>query len=348
MNNITDFKTEFLVVGASVAGSLLADKLANFGKTIFTDKYEPGTLMNCGGGMPIDVFSSMKIDIPYLPVEKAVMDLKNASYPFPLNYVIVNRSEFDNALFKKAKKAGADFLRLNYQSHDPNNNTAVFLDQKHKKVIIEYKKIILAYGFHPRREPFFGKKRKEPFGAAVVQIIDCPSPFNNDLYFQILTGSPGYTWVFPMLDNKINIGTGTLTTSDFSRKAFSDFKKQYGIAGKIIVKGGGVFPIKTPIIIQKGSVYLFGDAAGMINALNGEGIRHINTMAAKFATALAKGKNMNFFWWSSGTFYYLLTASSVFKVFRIIEKLTRIPLYKISCKYVAKLKKNIGVKSACK
>ena len=348
MNKDYDFQTKYLIVGASVAGSQLAAELASYGETLFTDKYIPGTLMNCGGGMPKYIFDALNIDIPFLPVSNAIMNLKNKAYDFPLNYVIINRSEFDNALYKKAKKAGANFKQLNYKSHNPKSKIAEFTDENHKKVTVKYEKLILSYGFHPRKEPFSGKKRKEPFGAAVVEILDCKSPFDNDLYFQILKGSPGYTWVFPMLDNKINIGTGTLADTKFSRKEFNDFKQEHKINGKLIVKGGGVFPIKTVKRVQKGSVYLFGDAACMINALNGEGIRHITIMAPKFAKALAENKNMNLFWLSSGTFYYLYTASSVFKVVRILEKITRIPIYKICSKNVAKLKKFIGVKNARK
>ena len=341
-NSVKEIQTDFLVVGASVAGSTIAKELAAYGKTIFTDRHLPGSVMNCGGGMPEKTFMSLGLDIPYLRIKKAEIDINSKSYPFPLNYVIVHRSEFDRALYERAEKAGAEFLKLNYRSHNPKECTALFLDENNKKVKISFKKLILAYGFHPRCEPFSGKKRKLTFGAAIVEIIDTKSPYADELFFTILKGSPGYTWLFPMPGGTINIGTGTMSTFEILREEYKNFKKKLGVDKKVIVKGGGVFPLFTRIIISKGPVVLFGDCAGMINALNGEGIQHICAAAKKLAPAIAGNKNVNLKWFFSKT-YILLSICGVFFTFmRFFEEYLKIPLYTWTSKLVTKIRRMKG------
>jgi len=336
------YNTQFLVIGASVAGATMAKELSKYGKTLFTDKYLPGTLMNCGGGMPEKTFMSLGLDIPFKRIKNADLKISSKPYPFPLNYVIVHRSEFDRALYERACDAGADFMKLNYKSHDARRRVAEFRDADHKIVEISYEKLILAYGFHPRREPFSGKRRNLPFGAAIVEIIDAKTPFENKLHFEILEESPGYSWIFPMPDGKINIGTGTLSTFEIGRNEFNELKKNLKVNKKIITKGGGVFPLFTPLIINKGGVCLFGDSAGMVNVLNGEGIQHISQMAKKIAFAIAKNKNVNLTWIFSSSFLYLKISGTVFSFLRFLEQVFRFPAYAWTCKLVTKIRRMIG------
>jgi len=322
---------DYLVIGGSVAGSELAAKLAKHGKTLFVDRYIPGTLMNCGGGMPKKVFHKFGVDISKLTIEKAVMKIGKRNYSFPCNYYVVNRSEFDNALYKKACDAGASFKKLNFVGYDVDANIAFFKDKK-KDVSIKYNKLILANGFHPGIEPFSRERVTEKRGSAVVEIIDQKTPYKDVFYFEIYQKTPGYSWLFPMPDGKINVGTGGFLKDFKFKNIFKDFKKLENISGKVMVKGGGVLPLKPVKKIEMGDVSLFGDSAGMVNALNGEGLMHIQKFSDKFVNALVSGKNLNSLWRRSSTYWYLWTASTVLKFFLFINKVFKIQLYSCCCK----------------
>lgn len=331
---------DFLIVGASAAGSLLAAKFAEHGKTVFVDKYLPGSLMNCGGGMPEKIFKAYDVDIPFKTIKRAVMMIHGRECEFPCNYVVVNRSEFDNALYRKACKAGAEFRKMNYTGNDSGRETARFKSEKKAIVEIKYRNLILAKGFHPQKDPFSGIGRVRPAGVARVEIVDCKTPFSDTFYFVI--SLLGYNWIFPMPDGKVNIGVGGFKELGFSSVLLPDFKTREKISGKIIKKGGGVMPLAPERKIQQRNTYLFGDSAGMINALSGEGLMHISNFSEKFVNAVVKGKNLNRIWSMSSTYWYLLCAAFVFKIIVFYDKIFKIHLYPSACRFVAWIRRCIG------
>lgn len=332
-------KVDYLIVGASVAGSVLAAKFAAKGTTLFVDKYMPGTLMNCGGGMPEKIFASFGVDIPSLSVKRAVMNIKGRECWFPCNYVVVNRSVLDHALYKKAQAAGAEFKKLNYVSHDPKAKTALFKENK-QELTIHYEKLVFAYGFHPGKEPFFGKKRNMRSGAARVEVLDTESPHPDQFYFYIYQQNlPGYHWIFPMPDGKVNIGSGGFKSAKVPLASIAELKNEANLDAEIYKKGGGVLPLAPAGRIQQGNVYCFGDAAGMVNALNGEGLMHIAEFSDTFVDGVSKNKKMNVVWRLSGTFWYLLCAAIVLKILIFLGSVSGIPFYPLSCRMVAFLRR---------
>ena len=333
---------DFLIVGASVAGSVLAAKFAKHGKVVFVDKYIPGTLMNCGGGMPEKVFKSFDVNIPCFPVKKAVMKIHGKEYGFPCNYVVVDRSELDKALYEKACKAGAEFIKMNFTGCDDAQQIANFRADR-KEVAVKYKTLILAHGFHPSRNPFTRGERKLSSGAARVEIVDCKSPYPDTFYFEVYGKEcPGYSWIFPMPDGKTNIGSGGFKGITIYPETLSNFKSTENISAGVLRKGGGVLPLKPAWKVQQGNICLFGDSAGMVNALNGEGLLHIDKFADKYVNAVLKGKNLNLFWKTSLTFWYLVAASFVLKFTIFSAKYFKIPLYPPACRLVAFTRRMLG------
>lgn len=348
-NMKSDVKNEvidYLVIGGSVAGSELAAKFAKHGNTLFVDRYIPGTLMNCGGGMPKKVFNKFGVDVPKLTIEKAVMKIGKRKHSFPCNYYVVNRSEFDNALYKKACDAGATFRKLNFVGYNAEDSVAFFKDKK-KDISIKYNKLILANGFHPGIEPFTRKRVKEKRGAAMVEIIDLKTPYKDVFYFEIYQKTAGYSWLFPMPDGKINVGTGGFFRDFKFKDIFKDFKELENISGEVVVKGGGVLPLKPVKKIEMGDVSLFGDSAGMVNALNGEGLMHIQKFSDKFVNALVSGKNLNSLWRRSSTYWYLRAASTVLNFFLFVDKVFKIQLYSNCCKLVIFVRNLLPARFRC-
>ncbi|MCF6177430.1 MAG: NAD(P)/FAD-dependent oxidoreductase [Victivallaceae bacterium] len=330
---MSDKTIDYLIIGGSVAGSVLAAKLAEHGTTLFVDRHKPGTLMNCGGGMPQKVFDAFAIDIPTLPISQGIMKIGDKEYSFPCHYLVVNRSEFDRALYQKACNAGAEFRQLSFLGYDAETKVADFSEHG-QTVTLKYHKLILANGFHPAKEPFSGAAKTADCGAARVEIIDTETSYKAAFYFEIYQKTPGYSWIFPMPDGRINIGTGGFRPDFDFKNIFEQFKITENITGKVEVKGGGVLPLKPAGIIQQGDVSLFGDSAGMITALNGEGLMHIERFSDKYVQDLVAGRNLNWLWWRSPTYWYLMMASICLKSFLLIDKIFKIQLYSYACRLV--------------
>lgn len=304
-NNIVLPESDFTVVGASFAGSLLASKLACHGKVLLVDKREPGVKLKCGGGVRAMEFESIGIDVPHVEVEKILMAEKNRTICFRTRYVVVDRREFDAAVFKKALGAGAVFQKAEYLSHEPAKNT-MKLKAGDETLDYGYNKLILAKGFHLEPGDRF-------YGASYVEIVESRSRYEDALYFNLLKGNVGYCWIFPLPGGRVNIGIGSLSGEPFSRDDFRRFKEEQGIDGKVICKGGGMIPLVPAATVMNGNVYQFGDSAGMVFSANGEGIRNIIKMSDLWADCIAKGKNLNIRWMTNRTFFRLLLSTMVVK-----------------------------------
>lgn len=119
---------------------------------------------------------------------------------------------------------------------------------------------------------------------------------------------PGYGWIFPLEDGRANVGLGILDTSsafgrtnydDVLRRWVADLDPRWGFvpdeaAGQI---RGAALPMgfnRTPLYAD--GLLLVGDAAGMVNPFNGEGIDYAleaaRVTAEVIAQALARGRTV--------------------------------------------------------
>ena len=330
-------KTKYLVVGASYAGSIIAAKLAKAGDTLLADKSQPGALMNCGGGIPEKTFKRLELNIPFAATDKITMNIKGLLRSFPARYVVVDRRDLNRGLCEKAVNAGAEFAKMRYCEHFPDKKIAIFASEQ-KSIEVEYEKLIFADGFHPARVRIPQRAEKKlPCGAAKVQIIEGETSYPDTLYFKITEDNPtGYSWVFPMPDKKLNIGAGGFHTGTVPDSLIDNLKTSEKLNGKIIIRGGGVLPV-TPILkVQSGDTYLFGNAAGMVYALNGEGLKHIYDTSDKWADAIISGSNLNRQWRFSLTYAKLKFAASALRFLQIGEKMMKKSLYPPACRAAAK------------
>jgi geranylgeranyl reductase family protein len=97
---------------------------------------------------------------------------------------------------------------------------------------------------------------------------------------------PGYGWIFPMGDGRINVGVGLLSTdkrwkgvnTSHLMDTFVDFApKSWGMSPETCLgpPTGGKLPMGLSVGPRAGgNVILAGDAAGTINPFNGEGIAY--------------------------------------------------------------------------
>nr|MBA2428078.1 NAD(P)/FAD-dependent oxidoreductase [Actinomycetota bacterium] len=130
-----------------------------------------------------------------------------------------------------------------------------------------------------------------PMGLAIRQYFRSPMQHSGwfEAYLEVRSGDkslPGYGWVFPVGDGTVNAGVGLLSTyggwrdvnlHDLQSNFISILPPEWEVtydtvvtkprAGRLFM-GGSVWPPHGPGFV------LTGDAAGMINPCNGEGIAY--------------------------------------------------------------------------
>ncbi|MCA1839760.1 MAG: geranylgeranyl reductase family protein [Actinobacteria bacterium] len=110
---------------------------------------------------------------------------------------------------------------------------------------------------------------------------------------------PGYGWIFPVGDGTVNIGVGLLTTfgrwrdvnlNQLQRWYIDLLPKSYGISHEDQTEPfkSGRLPMGLSVTKPYGDGYLLiGDAAGMVNPFNGEGIAYAMETGAIAASVVA-------------------------------------------------------------
>ena len=235
---------------------------------------------------------------------------------WPSHSVTATRSLLDQTLAEHAQKSGAVLWEstevigpvwvdetqqrvrgVRWQRKDPDGDV-VATGEVHAPVVIA------ADGVSSRFAVSLGLHRLEgrPMGVAVRAYYDSPRADMDmmegflDLYRgdQLL---PGYGWIFPLADGVVNVGWGLLNTSSHFRR--TNYRKtldewtlgmpaEWRISPETMVGKPRSAPLpmghnRKPMT-SKG-VLLIGDAAGMVNPFNGEGISYAIEAAAFAAEA---------------------------------------------------------------
>ena len=153
-----------------------------------------------------------------------------------------------------------------------------------------------------------GKREDRPMGVAVRRYYNSPRTHDDHLesHLELWDRSdpanpkllPGYGWIFGMGDGTVNVGLGILNTSDaFGKVDYADLLKQWlkntpeewqfrdefqtiPIRGAALPMGFNRQPHYTR------GLMLLGDAGGMVNPFNGEGIPYAMESGA-FAAEVA-------------------------------------------------------------
>jgi geranylgeranyl reductase family protein len=153
--------------------------------------------------------------------------------------------------------------------------------------------LIAADGASSRIGQALGHPRdpRRPIGVAIRQYFRTERDEEPwlDAYLELQSGEdllPGYGWVFPMGDGTVNVGGGLLNTSShFQRTNYKELLKRWApTAGRGwgFTLGDGIGKPRSHPLPMGGNrhpalargVMFVGDAAGMVNPFNGEGITY--------------------------------------------------------------------------
>lgn len=213
------------------------------------------------------------------------------------------RTGLDEALARHAAASGADLhehvmaLEVLSDEHDwVRGVRACRTDRRGRKTgetfDIEASAVIAADGVSSRTATGRGiaKRDDRPMGVAVRSYYASPRSDDGfieswiELADQTGTVMPGYGWLFPMGDGTLNVGLGMLDTSpQFGKVAYKQVLEswltamgdEWGIDAQapLVPVKSAALPMafnRTPHH-EKG-LFLVGDAGGMVNPFNGEGI----------------------------------------------------------------------------
>src|SRR5258707_5289449 len=218
---------------------------------------------------------------------------------FPGYGVVRPRADFDEILARRAQAAGAKLLEEVSVSaavrDDAGHVVGVTAKEAKTGAVKAYRArtVVAADGNSSRLAVSLGlhKRDDRPLGVAVRTYYR--SPRHEDDYLEswldLWDGDkllPGYGWIFGMGDGTSNVGLGLLNTSkafgntdyrDLLKRWLKNMPDDWGFVEENRTEPvrGAALPMgfnRTPVYYQ--GLLLAGDAAGMVNPFNGEGIAY--------------------------------------------------------------------------
>lgn len=311
---------DVVIVGAGPAGSTAAHRLARAGIDVaLLDRATFPRDKSCGDGVglrALDVLERSGLGewakgflVPAIyrmsSPDEQVLDVR-----LPLEEAIFGRDIpryiLDARLVETAVLAGT-------QLHESTRVTDITMEQGSRVKVIagnevfEADLLILADGSHAPLTRQIGLARNEPDLYAIRQYFkgDRDDTRRIEIHFQrwIL---PGYSWIFPENDGRVNVGTGTfsyrLQREGVDLKQFLNrfLSEQHLSGGRLsdATPDGGIrgHPLRTELGRSRTHaerIMVVGDAAGLVNPMSGEGISsgmESGEMAARIALkSLAAG-----------------------------------------------------------
>lgn len=299
MNSLPD-KRDIIVIGAGPAGAATAIRAAGSGArvTVF-EKGSYGRDKVCGDGLTpraIGALNELKIELEDSHHIVGLRMIANKTrreldWPttsrFPNHGAVWPRRRLDAALMDAATEAGAELV-YNTEAlpivDDSGRVTGVEADGKRFTADL----VVLATGAPGAASRLLGADRvaDEPFGLAIRTYA--ASPRHADAHLEACltlkdhngTPIPGYGWMFPAGDGTVNIGVGALSTM----KGFKslNLNKLIDNYRTLVQDEWDLGPNlerprawRLPMSVQKrhGDGWVaIGDAAGLVNPMNGEGI----------------------------------------------------------------------------
>ena len=291
--------TDMVIIGAGPAGAGAAIRAARAGVNVVVfDKAPHGRDKVCGDGLtPRAIAALNELDIPLEDAHHIVglrmianSTVRELDWPdggrFPNHGAVWPRRRLDAALIDAASAAGADVRWETEALPIIENGKVVGVEAGGDRW--EAPLTVVAAGAPGKVAKMLGTDRveDEPFGLAIRAYVE--SPRHADYHLEACltlrdehgVAVPGYGWMFPAGDGTVNIGAGALSTmKGFKKLNLNRLLDDYR---EMVQESWGLGPFlerprawRLPMSAQRrhGDGWVaIGDAAGLINPMNGEGI----------------------------------------------------------------------------
>ena len=292
---------DVIVVGAGQAGAACALDLARAGLSVLLlDRREFPRFKACAGGVTTKALHRYRFSLA--PVIRQVeSDFRMSMYlkreatlraPAPICAMTV-RTELDDLCFRQAVAAGAQFRRIGPIRAVDESADAVALTLETGEVL-RARFLVGADGAHSQVRKLTGGFVPDRTAVAMEGMVQLPSGIAlPPMTFDFGVVGQGYGWLCPKGDH-VNVGIYTRRPEevDFSKDHLRDYVQQrLGVSGEAIEHLVG-FPIGTGgeyYQPRSARVFLVGDAAGMAEALLGEGIHNAVLTGQMAANAIILG-----------------------------------------------------------
>ncbi|MFH0867677.1 MAG: NAD(P)/FAD-dependent oxidoreductase [Candidatus Woesearchaeota archaeon] len=263
------------IVGGGVAGSYLAYLLAKKGKsvTIIEEHKKIGIPVQCSGIVTpsIEKFVRLPKNIVANRCSKVIAASKSNRIEAPAEEIVLWRDKFDEFMANKAADKGAKIL-ANHQFISLNGKNSLRIKDKKKNKIKEIRSniIIGADGASSSVAKAAGLNANTPYYIGMQAKVKLKTDSN---VFETHFGSdfPNFFgWVIPESEDTARLG---LATFHNAKDYFYRFLKKRTGKKEVLCWESGIIPIYNPKqTIQKGNIYLIGDAASQVKATTGGGI----------------------------------------------------------------------------
>ncbi len=290
---------DLIVIGGGPAGAAAAIRAARAGaKVVVFEKGKHGRDKICGDGLTpravaalddlkIDLVGEHRIDGLRMIAGKKTRELAWPSTGrFPAHGAVLPRRQLDQQLIDAAAEAGADVRFSTEALPVLNGSRVVGVETPSGKWTAPM--TILATGAPGAAARLIGAERveDETFGLAIRAYATSPRHLDRHLEACLSltdehgTPIPGYGWMFPAGDGTVNIGVGALSTmKGFKKLNLNTLIDSYA---RIVREPWGLGDFiekprawRLPMSVQRrhGDGWVaIGDAAGLVNPMNGEGI----------------------------------------------------------------------------
>ncbi len=291
---------DIAVIGGGPAGAATAIRAARQGaRVVVLEKGPYGRDKICGDGLtPRAVAALNELEIPLGGAHLidglrmiAGKQVRELHWPdtgrFPNHGAVWPRRRLDAALIDAAVDAGAD-VRFEVSAEPVLDRTGRATGVATRSGTIDADLVVAATGAPGSVARALGAQRdpNEPFGLAIRAYVE--SPRHADKYLEACltirddhgTWVPGYGWMFPCGDGTVNIGVGALSTmKGFKGLNLNRLLESYR---SLVADSWDVGPnlerprawrLPMSAVKRHGPGWVaIGDAAGLVNPMNGEGI----------------------------------------------------------------------------